>query len=230
MGIFRKDLGGPDAFGESNRMADLKPGESYTIPNFKGTTVDVTITVQPYENKGRDAPIEISIQNKGAPTESPTALCGDSVRQFQIEINTDMYSYETSWALIDNTHADTVIASAPKENHAGYQQYVYPNDGTQDSYCLEDDTCYTFQIQDAYKDGFVPGDGGNYKLYLNHELLKEGGSAETFRAEELYSFCVSNDDSDSDGESGSDGESTVSPTTASPSMSPIASPPTLSPT
>merc|ERR1712194_425380 len=141
-----------------------------------------------------------------------TELCGGSEKQFQIEINTDRYSAETSWAFMETTTdstMDTVIASAPKENHAGFQQYVYPNDGT-DYYCLEDDTCYTFKIQDAYSDGFLAGDGGNYKLYLNNEVLKEGGGAETFQAEEVYSFCV------------------AAPTTASPSMSPT-NEPTLAP-
>jgi len=192
--IFRKDSGGPDEYGESNRIADLNPGEQHTIRNFKGTIFDVTIFVKPFLNNGRDAPIEISVVGDGVPTESPTESCGSSgpAGRFQVELNIDRYSYETSWELIDND-SNSVIESAPKEDHLGRTRYNYPNDGNK-YYCLEE-SCYTFKITDSYGDGFFNGEG-NFRLYIDNQLKHEGGGADNFQTEESYVFCVGGDNND----------------------------------
>merc|ERR1712194_146552 len=183
--LFEKATGGPDGYGESNRIADLNVDGSFIISNFKGTAFDVIIRVKSISNNGRDANIQIITQDDGVPTESPTESCG-GVGKFSLELNTDRYSYETSWELIDN-ESNMVIESAPREEHRGNQQYVYPNDGN-NYYCLEESKCYTFKINDSYGDGLNNGEG-NYKLYLNNELEYEGGDG-NFKSEETYVLCV----------------------------------------
>merc|ERR1712194_679448 len=228
--LFEKASGGPDGYGESNRIADLNVDGSFIISNFKGTAFDVTIRVESISNNGRDANIQIITQDDGVPTESPTESCG-GVGKFSLELNTDRYSFETSWELIDN-ESNMVIESAPREDHRGNQRYVYPNDGNT-YYCLEESKCYTFKINDSYGDGLNNGEG-NYKLYLNNELEYEGGDG-NFKSEETYVLCV-DDATEDDNQLQPTQPPTVAPTrspTASPTQSPTTSPtrsPTKSPT
>merc|ERR1712194_494926 len=74
--VFRKQAGGPTQYGESDRIAELTAGGSYTIQGFKGTSFDVTIRVKPFGNNDRTAPIEITTGVVGpqtpAPVPSPT--------------------------------------------------------------------------------------------------------------------------------------------------------------
>merc|ERR1712194_84671 len=76
--VFRKQAGGPTQYGESDRIAELNAGDSYTIQGFKGTSFDVTIRVKPFGNNDRTAPIEITTGVVGpqtpapVPTKSPT--------------------------------------------------------------------------------------------------------------------------------------------------------------
>merc|ERR1711971_1066814 len=186
--VFRKDTGGPDGYGESNRVADLNAGDSFKIENFKGKPFDVTIRVKSITNNGRDANIEITTLGDGVPTMTPTTSCGGTGR-FQIELNIDSYAFETAWELIEN-ESDEVIASAPKENHLSKQKYTYPTDGS-DYYCLEEEKCYTFKITDTWGDGLNYGEG-SYVGYLDDEIEFEGDSDFTF--EETHQFCVGSAD------------------------------------
>merc|ERR1711877_84705 len=75
--IFYKATGGPDNYGESDRVAALGVGRSYTIANFGGEEFDVTIELKSITNGGRDANIEISTVGNGplvTPTERPTSV------------------------------------------------------------------------------------------------------------------------------------------------------------
>ena len=184
--LFEKNSGGPTNYGESNRIADLIPGQSYTIYNFGGTVFDVTIRVKPYTNSGRDAPIEITTLSDGVPTESPTISCGSSNGngRFSIALNTGNYNNAVSWKLIEND-SNTVIESAPRTNHRARSSYFYPIDGSH--YCLESNKCYTFKIEDRRSNAPYNGQG-NYKLYLDNEIVFEGGGVEKFEAS--YSFCI----------------------------------------
>jgi len=216
--VFEKATGGPDGYGESNRIADLDVDGSFTISNFRGAAFDVIIRVESISNNGLDANIEISHISDGVPTESPTESCG-GVGRLAIELNMDIYAFETSWELIDN-ESDEVIESAPKENHASQQTYLYPNDASY--YCLEERKCYTFKINDTFGDGLNNGEG-NYKLYLDNELEYEGGDAEKFKTEEKYILCVGDDTNNED----------ILQKTETPTKSPTSAPtsvPTLVPT
>jgi len=79
--IFRKESGGPNAYGESDRIGALNVGNSFTIPNFGNEEdVDVTIRFNSVTNGGRDANIEIATSGSGdgptpvaLPTQSPVA-------------------------------------------------------------------------------------------------------------------------------------------------------------
>merc|ERR1711971_1034832 len=229
--VFRKDTGGPDGYGESNRVADLNAGDSFKIENFKGKPFDVTIRVKSITNNGRDANIEITTLGDGVPTMTPTTSCGGTGR-FQIELNIDTYAFETAWELIEN-ESDEVIASAPKENHLSKQKYTYPTDGS-DYYCLEEEKCYTFKITDTWGDGLNYGEG-SYVGYLDDEIEFEGDSDFTF--EETHQFCVGSADQQTSAPVPAPTKApTKKPTetlTKSPTMAPTKSPtktPTKSPT
>ena len=200
--LFQKVVGGPTQSGESDRIKDLDPGDSYTIINFKGTFYDVTITVSDFINNGRNAPIRITTEcganGCGEPTGSPTESCSDNGGRgrFSLELNTGPYPFETSWELLEQ-ESGAILATVPYTRHDSNKQYLYPSPAWQDEkyYCLTPSQCYTFKIQDRFSDGFFRG-RGNYKLRID-ELVFVGGSVENFQAEELYSFCIKdNDDSD----------------------------------
>merc|ERR1712085_81599 len=135
--IFRKQAGGPTQYGESDRVADLNSGDSYTIQGFKGTSFDVTIRVKSFENNDRTAPIEIITGTTGPITQPPTSTpdpsfenlgsgyCRDSAGQYNAG-NWDTNSYcvdlpacqaeckaqdrcvGVAWALEPSSDTDTV--------------------------------------------------------------------------------------------------------------------------
>merc|ERR1712238_573444 len=91
--VFRKRFGGPTKYGESDRIADIYPGQSYTIRQFKGTSWDVIIRTKAINNNGW-APIEITtvegVPVTLPPTSTPdpafenlgTGYCRDSTGQY----------------------------------------------------------------------------------------------------------------------------------------------------
>merc|ERR1712232_1129391 len=225
--VFRKDTGGPDGYGESNRVADLNAGDSFKIENFKGKPFDVTIHVKSITNNGRDANIEIRTLGDGVPTMAPTASCG-GIGRFQIELNIDTYAFETAWELIEN-ESDEVIASAPKENHLSKRKYTYPTDGS-DYYCLEEGKCYTFKITDTWGDGLNYGEGF-YVGYLDDEIEFEGDGDFTF--EETSQFCVGTADQQTSAPVPAPTKAPTKKPTKAPTNSPIKAPtnsPTYQPT
>merc|ERR1712048_793231 len=184
--LFRKDTGGPDGYGESNRIADLSVGQSHKIENFKDTSFDVIIRVQSFSNNNKDAIIEIITLGDGVPTAAPTASCG-GIGRFQLELNIDTYAYETAWELIDD-ETNEVIESAAKENHLSRRKYIYPPKDEGEYYCLEEG-CYTYKITDTYGDGLNFGEG-DYTGYLDGEIVFEGDG--NFQREMKHKFCVEN--------------------------------------
>jgi len=122
--VFRKDTGGPDEYGESNRVADLNAGDSFQIENFKGKPFDVTIHVKSITNNGQDANIEITTLGDGVPTMAPTASCGGMGR-FQIELNIDTYVFETAWELIENETDQVTYEQTDKETNKVSNQFSH---------------------------------------------------------------------------------------------------------
>merc|ERR1712048_214037 len=208
--LFRKDTGGPDGYGEGNRIADLSVGQSHKIENFKDTSFDVIIRVQSFSNNNKDAIIEITTLGDGVPTAAPTASCG-GVGRFQLELNIDTYAYETAWELL-NDETNEIIASAPKENHLSQRKYVYPPEDEGEYYCLEEG-CYTYKITDTYGDGLNFGEG-DYMGYLDGEIAFKGDG--NFNYEMTHKFCV-------------EGVSEIEEELPTPTLAPVSAP-TSSPT
>merc|ERR1711907_795654 len=188
--VFRKDVGGPDGYGESNRLADLSVGQSYRIENFKNTAFDVIIRVKSFSNNNKDAIVEITTLGDGVPTAAPTANCG-GIGRFQLELNIDTYSYETAWELIDD-ETGSVVESAAKENHLSRRKYIYPSPEDGDEYYCLEPKCYTYKITDTYGDGLNFGEG-DYTGYLDGEVAFEGDG--NFKSEMTHKFCVEDDSS-----------------------------------
>jgi len=221
--IFRKDKGGPDNYGESNRIADLSPGDTYQITDFAGKPVDVTIRYKSLTGNGQDANIEIITLGDGVPTMAPTASCG-GVGRFQLDLKIDTYAFETAWELIDDDTNDVfydetndIYATAPKENHFANKEYTYPVDGPE-YYCLTKG-CYTFKITDTYGDGLSTGQGGSYVGSLDDDVAFQGDGQ--FDYEDVRKFCVGG------------GNNNPEPITKAPTMKPSKAPtnkPTKSPT
>jgi len=166
--VFEKDDGGPNEYGESNRVADLNVGDTYTIPNFQNKNFDVTIRWKSIANDGRDATVEITTVGDEVPTEAPTPSCG-GIGRFRFELQTDRYAYETGWQLIDN-ESNKVVEDVTGDNYISNKQYLYPRDedGT-DYYCLDEGRCYTVKVTDSWGDGLYDGEG-NYVGYLDDEI------------------------------------------------------------
>merc|ERR1712241_965249 len=62
-----------DAYGESNRVADLNVGgDPYTISNYRNKGFDIKIRWKSLTNNGKDATIEIIVVGDDVPTKSPT--------------------------------------------------------------------------------------------------------------------------------------------------------------
>jgi hypothetical protein len=92
--------------------------------------------------------------------------CGINEVEVRVEIATDNWGYETSWALTDLI--GTVIIQ-------GGQGGVYENNTSySDSICVLADGCFFFEIYDTYGDGIYAPNG--YELYVDEILISSGAN------------------------------------------------------
>ena len=182
--IFEKPTGGPNEIGSSRRIADLSVGDTRTIPNFKDTFYDVYITVQSISANLKDATIIIST-SQSYPTPAPTSSCGSSINgRFKLEIKTDAFGTESTWTLREKD-SGVVVDQIALEGCVGNKQYSIPEDG---SICLQEGTCYEFEIRDSYGDGMCCGNGeGYYQGFLDGKQIFQGGQ---FGSSKIVPFCV----------------------------------------
>eukprot|EP00532_Pseudo-nitzschia_australis_P010630 CAMPEP_0168228272 /NCGR_PEP_ID=MMETSP0140_2-20121125/14560_1 /TAXON_ID=44445 /ORGANISM="Pseudo-nitzschia australis, Strain 10249 10 AB" /LENGTH=658 /DNA_ID=CAMNT_0008159819 /DNA_START=1 /DNA_END=1974 /DNA_ORIENTATION=- len=182
--VLEKPTGGPNGIGNSKRIADLSVGDTHTIPNFKDTIYDVYITVQSISADLKDATIIIST-SESYPTSAPTSSCGSSINgRFKLEIKTDTYGKESTWTLREKD-SRVVVARTALEGYVGNKEYSIPEDG---SICLQEGTCYEFEIRDGYGDGMCCSNGdGYYQGFLDGKQIFQGGQ---FGSSEIVPFCV----------------------------------------
>jgi hypothetical protein len=85
----------------------------------------------------------------GGPDNEEGGDCDYDQIDFQLNLQTDDYGYETSWDLVDGTTGLTVVSGA----EATYGN----NDNVSTQRCLNGDNCYTLTIYDSYGDGMCCG-------------------------------------------------------------------------
>ena len=92
----------------------------------------------------------------------------------RLELKPDQYWYEVSW-VITATGTGTIL---------GQGECANTNMITQ-TYCVPNNTCVEFRINDEYGDGMAPN--GYYKLYLNDSLIYENPNG-NYNYFETFSF------------------------------------------
>ena len=100
----------------------------------------------------------------------------DNFDLITIELNTDEYPEETSWAIFGGDNE--IVESGETSITSGLDR---------EEVCLEDDVCYTFVLYDTYGDGIF--NGGGVKVYDRDGILlfEIDGS---FQFEESADFCL----------------------------------------
>ena len=103
------------------------------------------------------------------------AQCNTNEVEVRIEVLTDEYGSETYWTLSD------IIGNVILQ---GGQNGVYANNFNHvDSVCVLADDCLFFDIFDGYGDGIF--DPGNYRIYVNDQLVITGNNDFGSRAFEI---------------------------------------------
>ena len=161
--IVRKEHG-PLEYGQSWKVAALKPGEKHTIERFNGGNEDVSIVFLHLKN-GADATVRITTDNDDEPTQSPT--CEKRIR---VELMTDAWPEDNSWFLEGDN----------KKEIAATETFIGGNKLFQQEVCLPENCLqYTFTILDSYGDG-ITGDG-YYRVYDNcGTMVVNGADDESF--------------------------------------------------
>ncbi|GFH59482.1 hypothetical protein CTEN210_15958 [Chaetoceros tenuissimus] len=134
-------------YGESDILAYLNSGETYTSPdtNFFVTVNNIDLTSNPAR-----ANVKILRSDNPPPCYAGTA---------SVSITPDNYSDETSWDIRD--YAANVIASG---GSTGVSNILLP------------DGYYTFSIYDSYGDGICCTHGnGSYTFQIGSAIVKTGG-------------------------------------------------------
>ncbi len=97
-------------------------------------------------------------------------FCNEGESLFKVEILTDKFPNETSWALsIDN---ETTIASGNMNGVGQYSLY-------EDSLCVSLEDCLYFTIYDSFGDGIccsTQNGNGYYRIFYNDSLVAQGGN------------------------------------------------------
>ncbi|MCH2200255.1 MAG: T9SS type A sorting domain-containing protein [Flavobacteriales bacterium] len=84
--------------------------------------------------------------------------------KFRVEIDTDQWGGETSWAITD-LDGEVIMEGGQDGTYANFQSYA-------DSICVDYNGCYYFEIWDTFGDG-INAPGG-YELYVDNVLLSSG--------------------------------------------------------
>lgn len=198
--VHRKESGAPDKYGESNRLAALDVGQSYTINNYKGTQYSVTIKVNSITNSLKDANIEITTSGGNgngpnppaptpapptpAPVSAPPAPCNGN-GAFVFRIITDPTDEETSWSLRRNINNGNQLSTIIYDiNLQGNSIYTYS------PFCLNNDQRYTMVVSDANADG--RNRRGSYEGYLDGNLIFRSPITNEYSTLTSSTFCIGN--------------------------------------
>lgn len=96
--------------------------------------------------------------------------CPAGQQRVRIEIIHDQYPAETSWILRNGSNGTTIASGNNTSNRNGT------------TVCVPENTCLVFRINDSWGDGMCCGYGnGEYRVYLNDNLIRQGGSFTSFQ-------------------------------------------------
>jgi len=104
--------------------------------------------------------------NTSAPPPAPAPTnCPSGQLNFQFNLRTDDYGYETSWELRDET-ANTIVESRAEGTLDNNQEDDFQK-------CLNGNHCYTLTIEDAYGDGLCCGQNNpGFRLVADGQVLQ----------------------------------------------------------
>jgi len=170
--IFHKQFGGPTKYGQSDRIAYLNQGDSYTIQDFKGTSIDVTITVKSFGNNGRTAPIEITT---GEDTDVIT--CFNAPKNFQSGLYTyaqdSFYPFENRNSMVErftlmgiDDYQDYQVSGDNNGNLITLRLGADQNDASTNCY-NRDDYYVGFNLKEVINEG--TGEGDNQVLIFHKQ-------------------------------------------------------------
>lgn len=113
-----------------------------------------------------------------------TCLSGPDQYQFQLDLHTDNYGYDTSWILSD-MYGNITAWGDEYEDSNTYSEVV----------CLEKNKgCYNFVLQDSFGDGLCCENGrGGYMLYLDGNSIGSTVNPE-FEGEISHDICYDTTD------------------------------------
>lgn len=98
--------------------------------------------------------------------ESSASICSEDHSMVSVELTTDDWPLDTSWELFDQ-HGNLIRQETNFKE--AYNTYVFETE-----MCIATDQCSTFYIFDAFGDGLTGGNGGEYKIFLDGELIHSG--------------------------------------------------------
>lgn len=154
--ILRKDLGKPDQYGLSTKVAALSPGQVYTIQGFNNER-DLTITFYSISDDLRDATIKIG-------EALPPPPCED----YTVEFLADGYPGDNSW---------TIREKGTGVVHKISPLYTEKNKLHKTKACLPYGKRFIFQMVDTFKDGLTNPVEGWYRVRdPNNKELFAGGN------------------------------------------------------
>jgi len=150
--------GSPVISAETNKVIALHHcGEEYRCSGNEG--VPMTYLHDAFANSLVDGSL--------APTQ-PTEQCQANQHEMLLELQTDLFGYETTWELRDR-HGDLIA-------EGGKDAYLRSNETYSFKYCLEEGL-HTLTIEDSYQDGMCcQHSNGGFNVYFDGDLVGTGGA------------------------------------------------------
>jgi hypothetical protein len=159
-----------EGYSESKFIAGLKQGESYTITDFGGSKVDLTITVNKIDTASSPGYADVSIVfGNGSPTPAPAPRPNCDGKWLKVTVDTDSFPSETSWEVVDKCDENKVVMSVSGG------QYTQARERYEAEECVSESE-YEFIIFDAHGDGICCSWGkGAYIVEYGTEIVASGG-------------------------------------------------------
>lgn len=167
-----------DSIRFTDASINASPGWTWYFPGGSPSTSTLQSPSVVYSASG-DYDVSLVVQNgNGTDSIAGTVTVDIGSLELLLEVNTDSYPGETTWAIEDDQ--GNLLQSG-----GGYGS---SNDYYSHLICL-DSGCYSFTIYDAYGDGICCGYGnGNYELFDNDGVsIVDGGE---FGNAESTDFCI----------------------------------------
>lgn len=160
-----------DSYGDG--FSSVNKNDGYYTVDVEGTRIATSLDNY-YGNFGDSESVTFNCPD----------TCNSGFSTVSLEIEMDAYPSEISWDLT-NLDSNFVVASSPTYDNSNDADTVFSY-----AFCIPEDTCHEFEIEDSYGDGLVYG---SYELSVDGTVVGSSASSNFVTSDKIQISCSGNE-------------------------------------